>query len=170
MRVNSISSYSYRPKNQVNFGIIKDERAKRFVRNHSTYGDKGVKALEDAKYLTFHTEDREMYVQIDMNMIKERFGATGIADINDYDKIDKKEPIASLKEYVEYAQKYNDFQDPDSLTYDEYLALLKLEENECKKEKRRARREAEREEFTVYDTDDNYLQERAELDAQGWYW
>ena len=170
VRVNSISSYSYRPKNQVNFGIIKDERAKRFVRNHSSYGDEGVKALEDAKYLTFHTEDREMYVKIDMDMIKERFGASGIADINDYDKIDKEEPVASLKEYVEYAEKYNDFQDPDSLTYDEYLDILKLEEKEYKKQQKRAQKEAEREEFMVYDTDPDYLQKRAELDAQGWYW
>ena len=111
-----------------------------------------------------------MYVKIDMDMIKERFGASGIADINDYDKIDKEEPVASLKEYVEYAEKYNDFQDPDSLTYDEYLDILKLEEKEYKKQQKRAQKEAEREEFMVYDTDPDYLQKRAELDAQGWYW
>lgn len=160
MRVNGISSYNYRPKNQVNFGIVLDKKAEEIIEKNSSCGCIPYN-LKKTKFFIFWSEkgklkaktDDDLFIKKDLDYMLERVKS-------DPKRFNFDNPVETLDNFRWRADTLMEYQDPDPNDPDAC-------DEETKKQIADAIREAGKE--FEYDAD-REIEARVWREAQGfWY-
>ena len=113
MRVNGISSYNYRPKKQVNFGIVLDKKAEEIIEKKSSCGCVPYH-LKKTKFFIFWSEndklkvktDDDLFIKNDLSHMLERVKS-------DPERFNFEDPTKTLDNFRWRANTLMRYQDPD---------------------------------------------------------
>ena len=120
MRVSPIRSYSYNPRKQINFGIIKDKKAEEIIEANSV-NESTLSILSSTKLFTFWSEGQKLKVKMDEDFANRRIGQPYVDMIKTDDTLNFDDPAKTVSAFRSLALYFLKYQDEDMPPHNEYV-------------------------------------------------
>ncbi len=107
MRVSGVTNYNYNTKKQVNFGMIKDQKAKEILKKSEDY----CSVLEDSKFFVFYTENGQLRAKLNEDFLRERTSDRLVRGLKYEQDLDFENPLNTLRDFRGWAIQLYEYQD-----------------------------------------------------------